>query len=68
MEWISIKAFIPDWIVKRLIATMILQVNQEDIQTLKLVTKHKKVAKIQEHDVIVVKCMGSKKKKKKRQK
>ena len=59
MEWISIKAFIPDWIVKIPIATMVLQVNQV---TLKLETKHRKVVEIQEHDVTVVTCMGSKKK------
>ena len=62
MEWISIKGFIPYWIVKIPIATMILQVNQWSIVTLKLVTKHRKVVEIQEHDVTVVTCMGSKKK------
>ena len=45
--------------VKRPIATMTLQVNQQGIETLKLVTKHRKVAEIQEHDVTVVTCMGS---------
>ena len=38
---------------------MILQVNQQGIETLKLVTKHGKVDEIQEHDVTVVTCMGS---------
>ena len=44
---------------------MILQVNQQGIETLKLVTKHGKVAEIQEHDVTVVTCMGSPQKAKK---
>ena len=44
---------------------MILQVNQQGIETLKLVTKHGKVAEIQEHDVTVVTCMGSPQKEKK---
>ena len=44
---------------------MILQVNQQGIETLKLVTKHGKVDEIQEHDVTVVTCMGLPKKKKK---
>ena len=38
---------------------MTFQVNQQGIETLKLVTKHRKVAEIQEHDVTVVTCMGS---------
>ena len=45
---------------------MILQVNQQGIETLKLVTKHGKVDEIQEHDVTVVTCMGLQKKKKKK--
>ena len=44
---------------------MILQVNQQGIETLKLVTKHGKVAEIQEHDVTVVTRMGSPQKAKK---
>ena len=44
---------------------MILQVNQQAIETLKLVTKHGKVDEIQEHDVTVVTCMGSPQKEKK---
>ena len=44
---------------------MILQVNQQGIETLKLVTKHGKVDEIQEHDVTVVTCMGSPQKEKK---
>ena len=44
---------------------MILQVNQQGIETLKLVTKHGKVAEIQEHDVTIVTCMGSPQKEKK---
>ena len=44
---------------------MILKVNQQGIETLKLVTKHGKVAEIQEHDVTVVTCMGSPQKEKK---
>ena len=47
---------------------MILQVNQQGIETLKLVTKHGKVAEIQEHDVTVVTCMGSPQKEKKKKK
>ena len=47
---------------------MILQVNQQGIETLKLVTKHGKVDEIQEHDVTVVTCMGLPKKKKKKKK
>ena len=51
---------------------MILQVNQQGIETLKLVTKHGKVDEIQEHDATVVTCMGlpkiKKKKKKKKKK
>ena len=43
---------------------MILQVNQQGIETLKLVTKHGKAAEIQEHDVTVVTCMGSPQKEK----
>ena len=45
---------------------MILQVNQQGIETLKLVTKHGKVDEIQEHDVTVVTCMGLPKKRKKK--
>ena len=47
---------------------MILQVNQQGIETLKLVTKHGKVDEIQEHDVTVVTCMGSPRKEKKKKK
>ena len=47
---------------------MILQVNQQAIETLKLVTKHGKVDEIQEHDVTVVTCMGSPQKEKKKEK
>ena len=47
---------------------MILQVNQQGIETLKLVTKHGKVDEIREHDVTVVTCMGLPKKKKKKKK